>query len=257
MNLPFVLLIILFVLMVSIGGKRGLKSFFSLFFNFIFLFTMLFLMALNIDPIKVTIVTCILITFVTLFYINGFNKKTVSAALSVIIVVLLTMFATYKIGTNAKIQGFSIEELEEISYLSVDMHLEFTKIFTCQVLIGLLCAIIDVAISISSAMNEIYRNNLSITRANLVKSGISIGRDVIGTMTNTLLFAFIGGFIPLCIYFISLNYSIGDILNRKIFCTEVFQILCGGIGIVLIIPITVIITSRLLYVNFPRGDNTK
>lgn len=257
MNLSFALLIILFILMVSIGGKRGLKSFFSLFFNFIFLFIMLFLMALNIDPIKVTIFTCVLITFVTLFYINGFNKKTVSAALSVIIVVLLTMFITYKIGNDAKIQGFSIEELEEISYLSVDMHLEFTKIFTCQVLIGLLCAIIDVAISISSAMNELYRNNLSITRSNLVKSGINIGRDVIGTMTNTLLFAFIGGFIPLCIYFTSLNYSIGEILNKKIFCAEVFQILCGGIGIVLIIPITVLITSRLLSINFSSSDSTK
>lgn len=257
MNLSFALLIILFILMVSIGGKRGLKSFLSLFFNFIFLLIMLFLIAINIDPIKVTIFTCVLITSITLFYINGFNKKTVSAALSVIIVVLLTMFVTYKIGNDAKIQGFSIEELEEISYLSVDMHLEFTKIFTCQVLIGLICAIIDVAISISSAMNEIYRNNPSITRSNLVKSGINIGRDVIGTMTNTLLFAFIGGFIPLCIYFTSLNYSIGEILNKKIFCAEVFQILCGGIGIVLIIPVTVLITSRLLSVNFSSFDGTK
>jgi uncharacterized membrane protein len=117
-----------------------------------------------------------------------------------------------------------------------------------------LCAIIDVAISISSAMNEIYINNLSITRTKLVMSGLRIGRDVLGTMTNTLLFAFIGGFIPLSIYFSCRNYSIADILNKKIFCAEVFQILCGGIGIALIIPVTVLITSRLLCLNLSKTD---
>jgi uncharacterized membrane protein len=117
-----------------------------------------------------------------------------------------------------------------------------------------LCAIIDVAISISSAMNEIYINNLSITRTELVMSGLRIGRDVLGTMTNTLLFAFIGGFIPLSIYFGCRNYSIADILNKKVFCAEVFQILCGGIGIALIIPVTVLITSRFLYLNLSKTD---
>lgn len=246
MNVALVLLIILLILMIVVGGQRGFQSFFTLFFNFIILFFMLILIGAKLDPIKVTVFGCIIISCITLFFINGFNIKTVSSLLSVVIVVLLTMLMTYKIGNNAKIQGFGSEQSETISYLSLYVQMDFAKIVICQVLIGLLGAIIDVSISISSSMYEIYKNDSSVTKGNILKSGMNIGKDILGTMTNTLLFAYIGGFMTLIIYFNELHYSLADILNAKVFCAEVFQILCGGIGIILIIPITAFITSRIL-----------
>jgi len=249
MNISVVLSIILLILMVIVGGKRGLKSFATLIYNFFILFFMLFLISLKIDPIIVTFSGCILISYITLFYINGINKKTVSSLISVTLVLLITMLITYKIGNDAKIQGFGNEQSETIAYLSLYVQLNFAKLVICQVLIGLLGAIIDVSISISSSMNEIHKNDLLISQRSLFISGMNIGKDILGTMTNTLLFAYIGGFMTLIIYFNKLQYSIADILNTKVFCAEVFQILCGGIGIILIIPITAFITSKILFLK--------
>lgn len=246
MNVSWMLLIILFVLMVLFGGKRGLRSFFTLLMNFVILFIMFIFIGSRFDPIKVTVIGCIIITYISLIYINGFNIKTISSLISVTLVVLLTMLITYKIGNDARIQGFGPEQSETLTGLSIYVQLNFGKIVICQVLIGLLGAIIDVSISISSSMFEIYKSDLSETKHRIFKSGMNIGKDILGTMTNTLLFAYIGGFMTLIIYFSELNYSIGDVLNAKVFCSEVFQILCGGIGIILIIPVTAFITSIIL-----------
>lgn len=249
MNVSVILLIILFILMVIVGGKRGLKSFLTLFFNFIILFFILILIGAKVDPLKVTVIGCVIISIVTLFFINGVNVKTVSALLSVTIVVLLTMVMTYKIGDNAKLQGFGNEQAETIAYLSLYVQLNFSKIVICEVLFGLLGAIIDVSISISSFMYEVYKSDTLITKHSILKSGLNVGKDILGTMTNTLLFAYIGGFMTLIIYFDELHYSLADILNAKVFCAEVFQSLCGGIGIILIIPITAFITSEILFLK--------
>ncbi|KOF57033.1 MULTISPECIES: YibE/F family protein [Clostridium] len=249
MNVPFILLIILLILMTLIGGQRGTKSFFTLLFNFIIMFIFLILIGARLNPITVTIVGCIIISFTTLFFINGVNIKTVSSLISVAIVVILTMLITYNIGSNSNIQGFSSEQVETTAYLSVYVNLDFTKIIVCEILFGLLGAIIDVSISISSSMNEIYKSDTSITRINLFKSGMSIGKDILGTMTNTLLFAYIGSFMSLIIYFNELHYSLSQIFNGKVFCSEIFQSLCGGIGIILIIPITAFICSKLLFLK--------
>jgi uncharacterized membrane protein len=247
MNVQFLLLITLFILMAIIGGKRGIKAFFSLGLNFLTLFIMIILIALNVDPLKITIVGSIIICSITIFFINGFNKKTISSFVSVILVVILTMLIVYKIAADAKIQGFSIEQSETIAYLSLQIKLDFTKIVVCEFLIGLLGAIIDISISIASSMYEIYTNKLFTSKRSLLVSGIDIGKDILGTMINTLLFAFIAGFMTLVIWFNKFNYSFADILNNKVFAAEILQILCSGIGIVLIIPVTAFITSRILF----------
>ncbi|WP_088226193.1 YibE/F family protein [Desulfosporosinus sp. FKB] len=249
MSVEYLLLITLFILMAIIGGKRGIKAFFSLWLIFLTLFIMLIMIALNSNPLKITVLVSIIIGIITLFFINGFNKKTLSAFLSVIFVVLLTILIVYKIVAEAKIQGFSNEQSETLAYLSLQIKLDFTKIVVCEFLIGLLGAIIDISISIASSMHEIYINKLFTTKRSLLFSGIEIGKDILGTMINTLLFAFIAEFMTLVIWFSKLNYSITDMLNNKVFASEIFQILCSGIGIVLIIPVTAFVTNCILFVG--------
>ncbi|MDA8441785.1 MAG: YibE/F family protein [Peptococcaceae bacterium] len=247
MNVAWLLLVILFGLMLVIGGVRGLKSFLTLFTNFITLFVMLILISFKLDPIKVTVFGSIIISSVTLFFINGFNKKTIAALLSVTLVVGLTLLLAVSTASNAHIQGFGQEQAESIAYLIPQAQLDFNKIVICEILLGLLGAIIDVAISIASAMQEIHRNNLQLSKNSLMHSGINIGKDILGTMTNTLLFAFIGGFMTLLIWFSKLHYTLADIVNAKVFGAEVVQILCSGIGIILIIPVTAYLASRILW----------
>ena len=246
MNIILILLIILLILMTVVGGTRGIKSFFTLILNFVTLFFMLILIGAKIDPIKVTFIGSMFISFFSLFFINGYNKKTFASLLSVIIVIFLVMFITYDMGINAQIQGFSSEQTDTVAFFTLYVQLNFSKIVICEILIGLLGAIIDVSISISSSMNEIYKNDSLITQNELFKSGMNIGKDVLGTMTNTLLFAYVSGFMTLIIYFSELKYSLSTILNEKVFCAEVFQVLSCGIGIILIIPITAFITSKLM-----------
>lgn len=252
MSVPFILLIILLILMIIIGGKRGFRSFLTLIFNFVIMLVLLILMGAGVDPIKVTIIGCVIISVITLFYINEVNVKTVSSLIAVMLVVFFTALITYKMGSNAKFQGFSSEEIESISYLSFYINVDFSKVVISQILLGLVSAVIDVSISISSSMYELFKHNNAITKKSLIKSGFSIGGDILGTMTNTLFFAYIGGFMTLIIYLSELHYSLGDILNDKAFCSEVFQSLCGGIGIILIIPVTTFIMSELLFFKLPK-----
>ncbi len=249
MNTIALLILILFILMYLVGDKRGIKSFFTLCFNFIIFFVMIEFISFNVQPILITVISCILISSVTLFYINGFNIKTMSALISVTIVVLLTILLTYKMGLYANIQGFGSEQLEEISgaALSLDVSLSFPKIVVCVLLIGLLGAIVDVSISISSSMNEIYKQNPAIAKKDLLTSGINIGKDILGTMTNTLLFAYVSGFLTLIIYYVEIKLTLSELLNKKVFVSDVFQILSSGIGIILIIPVTAFISVTLMY----------
>lgn len=253
MNIILILLIILLILMTVVGGKRGVQSFLTLILNFFTLFFMLVLIGAKIDPIKVTFIGAMVISFFSLFFINGYNKKTIASLISVVIVIVLVMTITYKMGINAQIQGFSNEQIDLVSFYSLYVQINFSKIVICEILIGLLGAIIDVSISISSSMNEIYKSNSSITQHELFKSGMNIGKDILGTMTNTLFFAYISGFMTLMIYFNQLNYSISNIMNAKVFCSEVFQSICCGIGIILIIPITAFITSKLMFFRYEHN----
>lgn len=250
MNAPLILLIILFLLMAIIGGKRGVKSFFTLIFNFSVLFIMIYLISFGLNPLKITIIFSVLITIFTLFYVNGINIKTISSLLSVLLAIMITLLITYNIGTNANIQGFGSEQAETLQFLNIYVQLNFGRLVMCAVLIGLLGAIIDVSISIASSMYEIYKSDPGIKRQKLIVSGMNIGKDILGTMTNTLLFAYIGGFMTLIIYFNGLHYAFSDIINAKVFGTEVFQSISGGIGIILIIPITALITSGMLHSKF-------
>lgn len=247
MSVAFILFIVLFILMILIGGERGAKSFFTLILNFFIVFFMIILVAVKVDAIKVAVIGCAIITYVTLFFINGFNKKTISALIAVTIVLLLTIALVYKIGQYSKVQGFGYEQLETLENLSLNVQIDFSKIVICEIVVGLLGAIIDVAISISSSMNEIYLSYNNIKEKELFIAGMNIGKDILGTMTNTVLFAFIGSFMTLIIYFNELNYKFIDILNTKVFCAEVFQMIAGGIGIVMIIPVSAFITSKILF----------
>lgn len=246
MNTTTVLGIILFVLMAVIGGVQGIKSFCSLVLNFLTFFIMLILIAAKIDPIKVTFVCSIIISYFTLFFLNGLNKKTLSSIIAVTAVILIVMCGTYTLSENANIQGFSYIQKESIAYIPTYVQFNFSKLVVCEILIGLLGAIIDVAISISSSMEEIYANNNELEFSSLFKSGMQIGKDILGTMTNTLFFAYISSFLTLMIYFSELKYSMSSILNEKLFCSEVFQALCCGIGIILIIPITAFVSAKIL-----------
>lgn len=246
MNVIVVLAVILFSLMKLVGKEKGVKSFFTLLINFTILFVTIILIAQNINPIFITIIASLLVNYVTLFYINGIAPKTIAAFVSTLITLLALFLLIYIIGNITRIQGFSEEEFEEISFYSLNIGIDFTKLVISTIIMGLIGAVIDTAISISSAMNEVFLHNPSISRRKLFQSGMNISRDILGTTTNTLYFAFIGGYMALILWMKDLNYSFATIINSKIFCSEIISILFSGLGVTLIIPITAGITCYIL-----------
>ncbi|BCN31284.1 YibE/F family protein [Anaeromicropila herbilytica] len=243
-----VLLIILMLLMFLIGGDRGVVSFVTLCANFIFMLVAILLMYWGINAIAVTYICCILISLVTLFYQNGENAKTFSAFISIFIIITLLSFFAYKMGYAANLQGFSTEKQleDEMSGLSVNMNIDMIKIAFAVIMIGLIGAVLDMSIAISSSVYEVYKNNNHLTQKDLFLSGINIGSDIIGSTTNTLFFAFLAEFLMLMIRFKKEHYSFDKIINSKAFSQEMIPIIFSCIGCILIIPICSVIISYVL-----------
>ncbi|WP_026559201.1 YibE/F family protein [Bacillus sp. J37] len=250
MNALVVLAAILFLLMALIGGKKGIRSYLALFFNFAVIFILLFFLNdPNIDPIILTIIASIVISCINLFYINKVNNTTIPAFISTIISIVVLLLFIIFLTNNAIIQGFGEEEVEELSIFSLYIGIDFTKIAASVMIMSTIGAITDTAIAVSSPMREIHFHNPTITRKDLFTSGLSIGKDILGTSTNTLFFAFFGGYLALLIWFKDLSYSLGEIINSKIFSAEMLTLLCAGIGVTMVIPITSWITSLYLLKN--------
>lgn len=247
MNVLIVLGTILFILMVSIGGAKGARSFISLFLNFIvILITVIFMASPELDPIMLTMTACIIISMINLFYINEVNSKTITAFISTIITIMFLFLFIYFITKRVHIQGFGEEELEEIRVFSLHIGVDFIRISSAVIIMSTIGAITDVAISITSPMQEILNHNQDISKKELIRSGLTIGRDILGSNANTLFFAFIGGYMALLIWFKDLSYTFGEIVNSKIFSAEMIMIMVAGIGIAMIIPITTWINASYL-----------
>lgn len=248
MNVPVILSVILCGLMIIIGRGKGMRSFFSLFLNFIVMLIMIVLMTnMEYNPIILTIIACILISCINLFFINEVNQKTVTAFIATMITTGILLVFIYYITKITMIQGFGEEEIDEIvSVYSIYIGVDFMKLATAVIILSTVAAIVDVAISITSPMAEIYKHHPTIKRKDLFTSGVTIGKDILGSNANTLFFAFIGGYLALLLWFKDLSYSFSQIVNSKIFASELMMIFFAGIGIALVIPIAAFINAYYL-----------
>ncbi|WP_066188279.1 YibE/F family protein [Gracilibacillus timonensis] len=247
MNVLVLLAIILFFLMAWVGGKKGIKSFSALFINFLIVIaTVLVMNDPDAHPVLLTIVACGLISATSLFFINEINNKTVLAFFASIVTIVALLFFIILLTEQSMIQGFGEEESESLTIFSVHIGLNFVQIAASVIIMSTIGAILDTAISITSPMREIHDQNPDISRKDLFLAGIRIGRDILGTSTNTLFFAFFGGYMGLIIWFKDLDYSIGDIVNAKVFSDEMITILISGTGVAAVIPIAAAMSAYYL-----------
>lgn len=256
MNVLLWLAAILLILMILIGGNKGKRSFIAIFLNFGVIFFTIFIMTIpKADPIILTLIASTVISCINLFYINEVNNKTITAFISTIITVVILLFFILIVTESAMIQGFGAEEIEELSFFSLFIGVDFVKIAASVIIMSTIGAITDTAIAISSPMREMFHHHPSISRKELFAFGISIGKDILGTSTNTLFFAFFGGYLALLIWFKDLSYTLEEIVNSKIFSAEIITIFCAGIGVALIIPITAWINSYFLTKQTQKNKN--
>lgn len=253
MNL--ILAVILFLLMLYIDKKRGLKLFFSLAMNFCILIVIFYLIAIGLNAIVCSLIGCFVVSCVMLFFVNGESVKTISSIKAIAVVLLTISVLIFSVTYFSRIAGFGYESYEEINMFSYDVKIDFTDIAISMILISLIGATVDSSIAISSALYEVHHNNKELSCKELFLSGMNIGRDILCTTTNTLMFAFLGDFMTLLIWFYKCGYSLGEIVNAKTFAAEIIRILFSAIGCIIVIPVTAFITAKALKKQDTSADN--
>ena len=238
MSVNIILFIILALLMIKIGGEKGRLALAALFFNLLFMFIMLILINWGFSPLILTLITTVGITAMNLFFINGTSPKTTVAFFSSLIVLVMMIVLIFLSIAFMHLQGMPAEELMEMDMYSLDVGLSFVSLSISVMIMSVVGAINDIAISITSAISELNENSPDLSKEVLFNSGMTIGKDVLASTMNTLIFALVGGQIALLVWVSDLNYSFAQFFNTKILVTEWVGLLLSGIGIILTIPIT-------------------
>lgn len=242
-NQIFVFTGIFFILLLLIGKKKGLTSIISIISTIALIFFMLLPMILNgFCPIASAVLTGILSTVITIYLVGGLNSKSSSAiigtSISLIFAGALSMLAIY----FAHLTGFAGEE--NMFLYTARPDLSFTGILSASMIISALGALMDTAVSIASTVNEIFETDKSLSVKQLFKSGMNVGRDIIGTMSNTLILVYLGSSLTLVL--LSSNIDMNKFFNLNQVATEILSALTGSIAILFCVPITAIIAAYLI-----------
>lgn len=229
-----------------VGKKQGLFATVSLAINMVLVSWALDLYVnTGFNLLWICGIAVILFTVTSLLLVNGRNEKTYAAILTTILGTFLSLLITYLAIWFTAGKGLYYEEM---SFLTRPYQL----VFLAGLFIGSLGAVMDVAISISSALYEFYQKDHYISNDALKKSGFNIGKDIMGTMTNILFFAYISGSIPILIVYFKNSSPLGFALSQNL-SLEIARALAGGLGIVLTIPIGIYTT--IFFINRKRENS--
>lgn len=260
-TVPLAVIVLLFLLVtILVGGKVGAKSLLGLGLTILCVFVILIPLLLDGWPTLPTVLAlCAFVTVITFVVLGGVNRKTVCAILGTIMGVALAMafgkFACWLLridGYKMYVAVPTVEPLLQLRQTQDPAHaLRLADLLVGGILLAALGAVNDVAMSISSAMNELIAVNPSLTRRQLFKSGMNIGRDMVGTMTNTLILALVGGSFAMIIYYTSMEPSWVQLMSTTFLSVEMVQALASSIGVILAVPFSVMI-GMLLFGMRPK-----
>jgi len=241
-------LVVLFLAVILIVGRIvGLRAIAGLIFTLVnIVFLLLPLVLKGFSPIPTTIVILTVTTIVCFVLLGGIQPKTISAALGTISGVVIAALIAFVVGEIGHITGFHTEEAESLLIIATDTKLTITGLFISSVLIAALGAVMDIAMSISSAIEELHINSPSMKQKELFRSGMNIGRDSMGTMANTLILALAGSSMNMMLLMYSYGVTFNQMINTDFVAVEVVRSIAGSLGIVFAVPITSLIGSIII-----------
>lgn len=238
-----VIVIIIFVfLLFTIGKFKGLLSIVSVIFNTIIFCIGIKLYTNGLNIILLILIESIIFTVISLILTNGFNKNTLSAIISVIVSMLVLSLMVLLIVGITKYKNVNFNGM---SFLTVPPE----AIFTAELLIGGLGAIMDVCITITSSIKELIDKDNNIKTKSLINSSRNIGKDIMGTMINVLFFTYLSGCLPIFVLSLRNGVSLTNYIQAN-FSLELTRFFVGSIGIVLAIPIASLISIKF----YRRGE---
>ena len=241
------LIVGLFVtLLLIIGGFNGFKTLISL----VIAVAMIFfgyipLIIKGINPILASLGISIPVVIITLIIISGKNIKTLVAIIGTSLGVIISGILAFVFGNFAHLTGLADDSSISLAYIPQFRNLDYKGILFGTILIGAIGAIMDVAISIASALYEINELDNNISKKNMIISGMNIGKDMMGSMSNTLILAYVGTTLHLIVLFIVYRIRFVEIINLDSIATEIIRAMAGSIGLIITIPVTVVIGTAI------------
>jgi uncharacterized membrane protein len=234
-------------LLLIIGKKKGIKSAISLALSIWAIFKVLLpAMLRGYNPICITVIICSFITIITMFMVGGMNYKSISAIIGTIVGIIIGGVIAIIMGNKGHVTGMSSESASMLMFIPQDVEFNFKYILFSGIIMGALGAIMDVGMSIASSIEEVYKANKETSHGKLFLAGMNVGKDIMGTMSNTLILAYVGSNIPLLLLLMAHGNRIINILDLELIVVEIIRALSGSIGLIMTIPITAFVASFLI-----------
>lgn len=238
---------VFFVLLLIFGRKKGLDTIISLAFTCLAVFVTLIPAILDGKNVYFwSIITCIFITVMTLLIVNGANVKSLAAGVGCVGGVLASGLIVLIVRGSIKLTGMLDEEWVYLSTIKPNQTIDLKGIIFGMIIVGAVGAVMDVAMSIASSLQEIHEKTPTLPARELLKSGLTIGRDIMGTMANTLVLAYIGSSLASVLLLVTYSANVTQILNRELIAVEILQALAGSLGILFALPLTAVVSVFLL-----------
>lgn len=246
---PLLWLLALFcVLVILFSRTQGLKTVISLALTCLSVFVVLIPAILNGHNIYAwSIAVCIFITVMTFSIISGFNVKSLCAGIGCVCGVLCAGLTVVIMDRFLNMTGLLEEESIYLVQLYPDNPINLRAIIFAMIIVGAVGAVMDVSMSISSSLYELRLKSPDIPPKELMKSGFVIGRDMMGTMANTLVLAYIGSSLTCVLLLVAYNANIEQVINKELIVAEILQALAGSMGMLLTLPLTSAICAVIYY----------
>ncbi|NRT73082.1 YibE/F family protein [Clostridium beijerinckii] len=245
---PLLVLIGLFIGAIClVGGWRGFHSVLGIIFT---LTTVLFifvpLLFMGVSDVLATILLVIVTSCVTLFLVGGFDRKTLSAVLGTVAGVVVSVVIMLIFSRILGISGYTSSDTDALLNIAGQSKLQVKDLLFTGIIIASLGAVMDIAISIATSINELKKQNQDASFSELFSSGMNIGRDMMGTMSNTLILAFLGESIFSFILMYSYQVQFRQLINSNGVAIDILNAVCGSLAVILTVPIVSAIAAKLL-----------
>jgi len=242
----YLLLAVFVIAILAIGWRKGAKALCALLLTLVLIWGVLLPGFLHgYSPVFLTAVIAILATVVTILIVGGRTLKSITAICGTLGGVAVAGLLALLVGKAAHLTGFGTEEAAMLLYIPQAAKLDIQGLLFAGIIIGALGASMDVSMSIASAVEEVKRVCPELKIWRLFQSGMNVGRDIMGTMANTLILAYTGSSLQLILIFMAYKESLLKIFNLDMIASEVVRALSGSIGMIMVIPLTSIIAAVL------------
>lgn len=248
-RIPWIIaMVVLFCLaLVVIGGWQGFRALVGLVFTFVCIVWLLLPLALKgYDTVAVTVVIVAITSTLCFYLLGGWQTKIICAALGTLCGVLIAALLGWLAIQVLHVSAYSMDEAEGLILARNDTGLKLNGLLLSGILIAAEGAVMDTAMTVSSAMSELKEKRPDLTARELFRSGMAIGRDATGTMANTLILAFAGASLNMMVLIYSYHVSFIQLMDTDYIAVEVTRAVAGTMGVILTVPCVAAISAGLL-----------